>query len=126
MQTNEVLLLLVHVHCTVNVVLHPGGVALNYWILCSREVQCCIGTIGTITGNGIVHPSLTHFKLLCSFEAYLTQFSTDYGGMTYSSTVQYGNILILQNNRPGTSQWGTAPIWLDLRWDEFSGKLGVQ
>ena len=59
-------------------------------------------------------------------EAYLIQFSTDHGGMTYSSTVQYGNILILQNNRPGTSQWGMVPIRLDLRWDEFFGKLGVQ
>ena len=30
MQITEALLFLVHVHCTVNFVLHPGGGALNY------------------------------------------------------------------------------------------------
>ena len=35
--------------------------------LCGEMLQVYDMNDSTITGNGIVHPSFTHFKLLCSF-----------------------------------------------------------
>ena len=39
--------------------------------LCGEMLQVYDMNNSTIMGNGIVHPSLTYFKLLCSFKAYL-------------------------------------------------------
>ena len=39
--------------------------------ICGKVLQVYDMNNSTITGNGIVHPSLTHFKLLCGFKAYL-------------------------------------------------------
>ena len=86
-------------------------------------VQCT--KYSTITGTGIVHPSLTHFKLLCSFYRfqYIIRFNTSLA-IQYSIAKHLTHVHILNTHLSLDELW--HPIRLELHPSDFSCVLGIQ
>ena len=82
-------------------------------------VQCTI-QYSTITGTGIVHPSLTHFKLLCSF--YRFQYTSL--AIQYSMAKHFTHFNILNTHLSLDGLW--RQIRLELHPSDFSCVLGIQ
>ena len=88
----------------------------------------------TITGTRIVHPSLTHFKLLCSFYRYqYTSLVIQYTSLA----IQYTSLAIQYSTAKKKKQFNSLnmhlspdelrhQIWLELHPSDFSCVLGIQ
>ena len=93
----------------------------------------------TIMGTGIVHPSLTHFKLLCSFYRYqYTSLVIQYTSLAIQHTslaiqhtllaIQYSTAKRQFNhlNTHLSLDELRHQIWLELHPSDFSCVLGIQ
>ena len=86
-------------------------------------VQCT--KYSTITGTGIVHPSLTHFKLLCSFYRfqYIICFNTSLA-IQYSIAKHFTHFNILNTHL--SLDGLRCQIWLERHPNDFSCFLEIQ